>query len=1006
MDSCSDGSQEAKAPWTTAPSINTTNSSASVSTPSVARLPNECLHMIVDYLSTDIRTLHSLLLVNRFFFHTALPHLMTVLSWQDDGYTPTFLNTDISADTGGIAYTSWTTTTQSSLPYDEAEWTRRNQLLLVVLMSFLESRLLERQQQREAEGGEQEVKYGEQQGHGRVEGRESSVHRFSVVQEVEAVLEPFGMRLAGETIYVDKGKGNRGHYIRSSLAPRAAAMVRYLQGSEETTSADGRFRRRLSVDYSKYFSDPWGIEGWWQSNLCQLIHLCRVPEELQGGDSGDGQGLDIDDIDTGDKRDGPYAVALGKSFASMLFYHNLEHIKVFRIYTAKVGTYLPLADQMKSLKTIMPEDMDTATPLLSKIAQFIRQNQSAFPRKKPLDLDYKYIEYCDDVDNMDYDDPSILLRRDEIIEDAAEFQRLLRAFRAFKERQRLGIVETMRPYLELYKAIGRPRRMDIKGIPMAYEHLLRGSGDLGGDRDGEPGQEWDEDDAIGLDRLVELNDELLDRLDYGEGPFMEQFFRRCHRLQSLDLAVGHPELFSWAAADVLQRCTLSSPSPSPSPFCHPVQHPAILPCLQELNLVSIGPYRFLLQALNDAMTAFAPSLKSVSLKASANCFDDASRTHDHPTHRVHALRSLQLRKVASANTVGDWPFLLPRLTSMSLFIDAGVAVCFDTGTFAQAPNLETLILSVPMKSVPEQHQYEQQAGQGWQEEQGHGGDREDERGGGDSGEEDYTSAHWHGGKVLVDADQQEAKFNRTTLYPPWVLPRLKMLVLYGMPAARFDFRSLQSMKQLKELSMSMDNETERAFSVKEYMDLQRKTWEGHWREQDQRLEQGEGHEQGERQMQSLGHEQEWKEGIDRRDQLLQMWALPELNTLFLNCWPSTMFWLDWLTVCPKVQRANIWMWSNLDIPITRMPFFFSGDAYESSSYSSDSSSGSNDMEGDRSDKGTVDDAPLLNSQLLCFELRGTWAMPQQDLTSFLAVYAPFLRPLRSYGDSIMWDRAE
>ncbi|KAI1295777.1 hypothetical protein EDD11_007709, partial [Mortierella claussenii] len=628
MDNCTDGSQEAKGPRAITPSISATNSSAWPSTPSAARLPNECLHMIVDYLSTDIRTLHSLLLVNRFFFHAALPHLMTVLSWQEGHHTRIFLDSAMSADIDGIAQIN-STTTQDSRSSAEAEWTRRDQLLLVVLMSFLESRLLKRQQQREAKGGEQ-------RGQGQVKDRKSNLHHFSVAQEVEAALEPFGLRLARETIHVHEGEGNRGRYIRGSLSARAAAMIRYLQGStgttgsEEMTSADQHIRRRLSLDYSKYFTDPWMIGGWWRSNLCQLIHLCRLPEELQGGDidvdedaaavdwttvaatavataevgehevNGDGmealeqiasvqvhagangsinsnsnsnstnnygnstnvghttrgvgQGVDSHDIDASDddgevhtkdqQHDGYYAAALEKSFASMLCCYNLKHITTFIFNVAKPDTYLPLADRMKDLKIIVPQGSDADIPLLSKVSQFIHKNQSAFPRKGPLDLDSRYIRYRHHVANTDYNDPVILLRRDEIIEDVAEFQRLLRAFRAFKETQRLQTVKTMRPYLELYRDIGRPRRMNIRDIPMAYEHLLRGSGDLGGDRDEWPGQGRDEGGAIGLDWLVEFKDSSLDRLDYGEGPLMEQFFRRCHRLQKLNMAVRNPELFS------------------------------------------------------------------------------------------------------------------------------------------------------------------------------------------------------------------------------------------------------------------------------------------------------------------------------------------------------------------------------------------------------------------------------------------------------------------------------
>ncbi|KAI1295979.1 hypothetical protein EDD11_007624, partial [Mortierella claussenii] len=299
----------------------------------------------------------------------------------------------------------------------------------------------------------------------------------------------------------------------------------------------------------------------------------------------------------------------------------------------------------------------------------------------------------------------------------------------------------------------------------------------------------------------------------------------------------------------------------------------------------------------------------------------------------------------------------------------------------------SFIISVELTRAERQQRQRQQQQVG----QGNGVGEKNESGDGDGDEEeeeeqaDYMSPLWHGGKVLIDTEQEGVKVNKIALFPLWVLPRLKELELHGMPAMQFDFRSLQSMKRLEGLTMSMDKETLRAFPVRKYMDLQTKTWKRHWQEH----EEGQG--QGERQEQLLGDVHGQKESVDRRDQLLQMWALPELKDLTMEGAPATMFWLDWLTVCPELDDVRIRMWSDVNLPpisMTRMPFFFSGDTHKSICRPN----GSKDVQCDRNDKDD-DEAPLLNSQLSWFRLRGTWRMTPQDVTRLLTVYAPFLQGL-------------
>ncbi|KAI1321432.1 hypothetical protein EDD11_005123 [Mortierella claussenii] len=1084
-DSLIDDSQEVQGPWISASAAKTGNSSASTFTSSSAgRLPNECFYLIVNHLSRDIRALHCLLLVNRFFFHAALPHLMSVLSWEDNTGIHSFLDETMRTDTDGGTAIKETTHTY---PLDVELWTRWDQLLLLVLTSFLESRMLERQQQQEQQ--QQEMGSRERRYLGDIPEPQSRLHRLSIRQEIEAVLEPFGLRLARQTVHVAEGDDNRS---RSKglvvLSPKAVRMLNYLQGDEGATNtgcSNRRGRRKMMVDYSKYFTD---LSGKWRSlYLCQLIHLRRLPWMLQdryfegreyvlpedwaaagaeeviaaedGGHEANADGTEASDpvsgqaatvqvnINHGDNSismnitsdeinsvdeadiqvittdgdhvihsdhgisdeevhtedqqyDSCYIDTLQSSLTSILFHCNLEHITAFMFDMAKADTYFLLADRMKSLKTISLRHIKTSMSpeQLSTLARFIHLNQSAFPRKAPLNLDFSSF-WCPYEDStMDYRDPSMLLEKYQIIEDALEFQRRLQDYRAAKERRRLHILENscMRQHLEVYRAIGRPRIMNIECMPMAYEQLLRGSMDSNGSDGWEQDQEQDE-GIIRLDRLVEFRDDLLYRMDYGEGPFMERFFRRCHRLQKLSLAAGHPELFSWAAEESLQGCVLSSPPPSSSSpsSCHPARHRAVLPCLQELHLWSNGFYRFSLQVLNDAMTAFAPSLQSVALEVSLGHCLYGGRRHDIPIQRVHALWSLQLRTAAGANTVGDWPFLLPRLTLLHLHLREGAATCIETGTFAQAPNLENLWFSIPVELTAVQRQQrqrqQQQAGQVWQEGQ-IGVDEEDESGDCDGREEEeqenYMSPHWHGGKVFVDAVQQGINVNKTTLFLPWVLPRLKVLYLDGMPAIRFNFRSLQSMKRLEGLTMMMDQGTLCAFPVKKYMDLQQKTWKSYWSEQEGKWE------QGERQEQVHGHKHEQSSSVGGRAQLLQMWGLPELKDLCMRGAAATMFWLDWLTVCPNLKNVTIGAQSELKIPfisMARMPFFFSDGTHLNSSSGKDS--GSIDMEGDRSHK-KDDDVPLLNSQLSRFELTGAWAMSQQDLIRLMTVYAPFLQQFR------------
>ncbi|KAI1295980.1 hypothetical protein EDD11_007625 [Mortierella claussenii] len=495
MDNLMDNHQdrERRDPWNTAPSFDTADSSvlklssssssppSSPSSPSLspARLPNECLYKIVAHLSKDIRTLHSLLLVNRFFFHAALPHLMNVLSWEDDTSTQTFLNEAMGSNIDGDAANK--TATQTSLSYTES-WTRREQLVLLVLTSFLESQLLERQQkqqeqqqQHEMEGGE-----GERLDQAWIEKREICSRRLTVLQEIEAVLQPFGLRLARETVHAADGDDNReelqgndeeeddqpdyraGDYRAGDWTGDWAGdwAGDWVAGAEEEVASEGG-GHETKVDGAEASEPASGQTVTVQVNIARddnsnsmniasdennSVHEADGPIVAADGEHvlDNNHGVSDEKVHTKNQQcDYYYTTALQSSLTSMLLHYNLEHITAFMIDVTKTDTYFLLANRMESLKTISLRHIYTSMSpeQFFDLARFIRLNQSAFPRKAPLNLDY-HVQWCHYYHgSMDYDDPSVLVEKDQIIEDALEFQQLLQGFRAAKERQRLHILE-------------------------------------------------------------------------------------------------------------------------------------------------------------------------------------------------------------------------------------------------------------------------------------------------------------------------------------------------------------------------------------------------------------------------------------------------------------------------------------------------------------------------------------------------------------------------------------
>ncbi|KAI1285862.1 hypothetical protein EDD11_000678, partial [Mortierella claussenii] len=257
---------------------------------------------------------------------------------------------------------------------------------------------------------------------------------------------------------------------------------------------------------------------------------------------------------------------------------------------------------------------------LQQVSLFIRQNQTSFPRKRPLDLEIGHPWYYpgdsqeqpEIIDALALSLASASSASELDLSSPEAFQWRLKAQLQIISRQQQEEFSCMRSRLAFYEAVGRPRAITASTLPLFYEHAMKNR-----ELALEQGQHAEQEQYyLEFDRLVQFSDDHMNRMDYGEALFMQKFFMQCTRLETLDLVVGHPDLFAWAAEAARQeqegQSTLSPCSPSSSSLSSspPTR---VLPALRTLNMWSSQFHRFSIQALHDAMTAFAPSLRNVKL---------------------------------------------------------------------------------------------------------------------------------------------------------------------------------------------------------------------------------------------------------------------------------------------------------------------------------------------------------------------------------------------------------
>ncbi|KAF8941382.1 hypothetical protein BGZ58_010174 [Dissophora ornata] len=222
-----------------------------------------------------------------------------------------------------------------------------------------------------------------------------------------------------------------------------------------------------------------------------------------------------------------------------------------------------------------------------------------------------------------------------------------------------------------------------------------------------------------------------------------------------------------------------------------------------------------------------------------------------------------------------------------------------------------------------------------------------------SGSDDKPPPTHEGSEVPIDCRYQQAELN-FDLFSTWSLPKLKKLDLNDMAALRFDFRSLETMMQLESLSLCVGKNAA--------------TLQEEWKF---------------RQKQSA-----WKVN-NRRMDLFKGWSLPALKKLTLAGAPATMFFLEWLKECPSLEELSLTISGGAQ-HIHRRSFFPGPDELGDEKKEERKGSKKPKAEAVGDDDDDDDEIPFWDSHLAKFQLQGLWVMSEDDLTSLLAIYAPFL----------------
>ncbi|KAF9437679.1 hypothetical protein BGZ76_011659 [Entomortierella beljakovae] len=787
-------------------------------------LPNECLFIIVEHLSSDIKALHTLLFVNRFFFHAAVPYI-----YED-------------------VRRSWTSSNKYRYQMQQP------MTFTLSIASFIESRL------KEAKSDPSNIDVNK-----------------SACEITNGLLKRFGLKLTHR--YATSGSDLIKRLFEDSSYYQYKRLVQNsFQYSSDGSDASEYPIGGMTVDYSRF-----NQKMWLSKNLYSIVRLRKLPKSIRPttNDINDGESSDedSDELVTKFQNSNDYETQYRLAAHSMWLHYNGDCISILYLDMAYAHFFLQYATKMSKLDTLyINRSLDRSNSGLDDTILFIKTNQSAFPRKKTINIflgnnwSYSGNHHVRDAGNMD-----------------------LVAYMDAIKRQRVQQFKFYKPLVDILEATGSPRTLDIRSIPFFYNHAQQ----------------------ISANNLWELLDNT-DRSGVEESRGMEEFLRRCYNLRILRLGVGNEDPLSWIAVKDHNE-SLSPPPRNP------------LEKLEKFTVTGNTNYRVAIQSFNNGILASPETLNYVTLEYQAAYRGDFPNA----LSNLRTLKSIQLRDVKSANTIGDWNVKLLNLQHIK--IDLLSVSCIDIGSLDACPNLEHLSIrfgrsyrdaTIPVGSPP---------------------------------------PIVPGTNELLDPQWQQAPQDHT-LFPIWNLPKLKALKLHGHAALRFDFASIPTMKNLEILSINTNSLHYSLEDLTDYLIRQNKI-----------------------PLDRSNISTEMDIGIFG-SYSSKSWTLQKLKDITICGPPVHTFYLDWLRLFPNLEVLYLSNYSKMQ-HIYRRPLVEVANIYLEKMTNQGESIDYELYRRFTAHIPTDDNTPNFKSRLSHVTFRGLWKMSQQDITVLLTVFACNLKEL-------------
>ncbi|KAF9206803.1 hypothetical protein BGZ49_001810, partial [Haplosporangium sp. Z 27] len=455
-------------------------------------------------LCTDLPALHSLLLVNKFFFHATIPYLYhdPPATWGMNSASNKY-----SADRNkffALVFVSFLQARLEELPWDSGDDQQADKLLDRILKPF----------------GLKLIRPFQSSG---LDMLDSIASCFSSLYPTNGIIshrwKDYPRRLT-----IDYSK------FLSSLSPDDWRLFPFF--TVVRLRKLPYYMRRSAYEYDLTTEENIGDDN--ESNAEATTAATEVmthenetgDEEIRQteceneytGDINDNTDSDDDQHSIDGERDQEYTWPLRESLVDLWLHFNFDSITSFFFEMPKSQKYLALSTKLASIEIIyLNRERAMPDSQLENTVLFIKQNQASFPMKRIMDVQLGFNWGL-------YDDVGV----DWSMMD-------LNTYKAERWEYREKSFQYMKPAITIFEAVGKPHKLDVGEIPYFYKYARN----------------------IELENLAEFSDSDLERISCGEGPEREDFLRRCDNLRKLNLGVESHDIFSWLVEEV-RDSTLST----------------------------------------------------------------------------------------------------------------------------------------------------------------------------------------------------------------------------------------------------------------------------------------------------------------------------------------------------------------------------------------------------------------------------------------------------------------